>query len=125
MNSGPSAWWDSVVTSTRRLLATGAVDRASIRGPGDFRTQPGMRAAGRDGRLLRESTPIWSDTRPRPKSRDSSSRSIPAAGIAATGNGFPAPHYTVFKILWYRDNEPEMFRRIHKVIGTKDYINFR
>jgi hypothetical protein len=42
-----------------------------------------------------------------------------------TGNGFPAECYSVFKIMWYRDNEPSMFARIHKVIGTKDYINLK
>ena len=26
--------------------------------------------------------------------------------------------------MWYRDNEPEMYRQIDKVIGTKDYINY-
>lgn len=26
-----------------------------------------------------------------------------------TGNGFPPACYSVFKIMWYRDNEPEMF----------------
>ena len=31
----------------------------------------------------------------------------------------------MFKILWYRDHEPELFGRIHKVLGTKDYVNYR
>jgi xylulokinase len=42
-----------------------------------------------------------------------------------TGNGFPAECYAVFKIMWYRDNEPEMFSRVRKIIGSKDYINLR
>ena len=42
-----------------------------------------------------------------------------------TGNGFPAAHYTVFKAMWYRDHEPKMFRRVDKIIGTKDFINFK
>jgi xylulokinase len=27
--------------------------------------------------------------------------------------------------MWYRDHEPEMFSRIDKVIGTKDYVNYK
>ena len=42
-----------------------------------------------------------------------------------TGNGFPPECYTMFKILWYRDNEPEMFSRTANIIGTKDYINYK
>ena len=34
----PEAWWDSVVDSTRRLLAGGAVDPESHPRIGDFRT---------------------------------------------------------------------------------------
>ena len=41
-----------------------------------------------------------------------------------TGNGFPAPLYAVFKMMWYQDNEPDMYRHIDKIIGTKDYINY-
>ena len=42
-----------------------------------------------------------------------------------TGNGFPAECYAVFKIMWYRDNEPEMFAQAALVLGSKDYINLR
>ena len=27
--------------------------------------------------------------------------------------------------MWYRDNEPDMFRQFDKVIGTKDFVNFK
>ena len=27
--------------------------------------------------------------------------------------------------MWYRDSEPELFGKIDKIIGTKDYINYR
>ena len=74
---------------------------------------------------MREATPIWSDKRPAEQAANFFERADPAGWYRLTGNGFPAPHYTVFKILWYRDHEPEMFGRIHKVLGTKDYVNYR
>ncbi len=43
----------------------------------------------------------------------------------ATGNGFPAACYTIFKVMWYRNHEPDMFRKVTKILGTKDYINFK
>ena len=27
--------------------------------------------------------------------------------------------------MWYRDNEPQMFDQIDKVIGTKDFVNYK
>ena len=121
----PEAWWDSVVESTRRLLAGRVVDPKTIRGLAISGHSLGCVPIDRDGRLLRESTPIWSDSHPLEQVAKFFSQVDPGQWYRTTGNGFPPQHYTVFKILWYRDHEPEMFCRIDKVIGTKDYVNFR
>jgi xylulokinase len=121
----PEAWWGSVVESTRRLLQREAIDPHAIRGLAISGHSLGCVPLDHDGCLLRESTPIWSDSRPGEQA-DAFFRAVdPVRWYRTTGNGFPAPHYTVFKILWYRDREPEMFSRIDKVIGTKDYVNYR
>lgn len=121
----PDAWWDSVVQSTRQLLATGAADPQSIRGLAISGHSLGCVPLDAAGQLLRASTPIWSDKRPIAQAARFFEKVDPTRWYQLTGNGFPAPHYTVFKILWYRDCEPEMFACIDKVIGTKDYINYR
>ncbi len=121
----PAAWWDSVVQSTRRLLAEDAVDPQTIRCLAISGHSLGCVPLDAGGRLLREATPIWSDKRPLGQAERFFERIDPVRWYRRTGNGFPPPHYTLFKILWYRDCEPEMFRRIDKVVGTKDYINFR
>ena len=46
-------------------------------------------------------------------------------GTMTTGNGFPAACYTIFKVMWYRNHEPEMFNKVYKILGTKDYINYK
>ena len=121
----PTAWWDSVVRSTRQLLAAGAADPRSIACLAISGHSLGCVPLAADGRLLRPATPIWSDKRPVAQAADFFRRIDEARWYRLTGNGFPPPHYTIFKILWYRDHEPEMFRAIHKIVGTKDYINYR
>ncbi len=121
----PEAWWESVVQSTRQLLAGGAADPRTIQALAISGHSLGCVPLAADGRLLRASTPIWSDKRPAAQAARFFTKADPTQWYRLTGNGFPAAHYTVFKILWYRDCEPEMFARIHKVIGTKDYINYR
>jgi xylulokinase len=79
----------------------------------------------RDGKLLRESTPIWSDIRAQKEVEDFFREVDPDNWYLTTGNGFPAACYTVFKVMWYRNHEPEMFRKVYKILGTKDYINFK
>jgi len=121
----PGAWWDSVVASTRKLLAESEVNPTTIRCLAISGHSLGCVPLDADGRLLRESTPIWSDKRATEQAARFFKRVDPTHWYRLTGNGFPAPHYTVFKILWYRDHETEMFGRTAKVIGTKDYINYR
>ncbi|MHB8897956.1 MAG: xylulokinase [Thermoguttaceae bacterium] len=121
----PRAWWDSVVRSTRRILQAGAVDPSSVRALAISGHSLGCVPLDRAGRLLRESTPIWSDSRAAEQAAAFFHKIDPARWYRITGNGFPAPHYTMLKILWYRDHEPDMFRQIGKVIGTKDYVNYR
>jgi len=121
----PAAWWDSVVQSTRQLLATGAADPRSIACLAISGHSLGCVPLGAAGCLLRQATPIWSDKRPVAQAAKFFRRIDEARWYRLTGNGFPPPHYTVFKILWYRDHEPEMFRAIHKIVGTKDYINYK
>ena len=77
------------------------------------------------GKLLRDKTPIWSDTRASRQTAAFFAEQDRDDWYMTTGNGFPAECYAVFKIMWYRDTDPEMFSTVHKILGTKDYINYK
>lgn len=121
----PEDWWQAIVTSTRRLLTQSTVAPGEIRACGISGHSLGAVPLDAQARLLRESTPIWSDSRATAQAEQFFTRVDPVEWYRITGNGFPAPLYTVFKILWYRDHEPELYSQIRHVIGTKDYINLR
>ncbi len=121
----PLDWWEAVVASTRKLLQDSAVDVNSIACLGISGHSLGVVPVDSEGNLLRDATPIWSDIRAQEQTEDFFRHVEPTAWYMTTGNGFPAACYTIFKAMWYRDNEPNMFARIHKILGTKDYINFR
>lgn len=120
----PKDWWNAVVESTRKLLETSAVDTGEIVACGISGHSLGAVPIGADGTLLREYTPIWSDGRAVKEAETFFQTYDEETWYQMTGNGFTAAFYTAFKIMWYRNHEPEMFGKIHKVIGTKDYINF-
>ncbi len=121
----PADWWESVVASTNELLRESDVDRAAIAAIGISGHSLGVVPLDKDGNLLRLQVPIWSDSRPDKQAPAFFQKVSESRWYLTTGNGFPPPLYTVFKIMWLRDNEPELFAKIDKVIGTKDYINFR
>jgi len=121
----PNDWWNAVVESTRRLLKSGEVKINDIECLALSGQSLGVVPIDRKGKLLRETVPIWSDTRTPVQTSKFFRRIQPTEWYMLTGNGFSKECYSVFKIMWYRDNEPDMFSRIHRVLGSKDYINYR
>ncbi len=121
----PSDWWDSIINSTRQLLKVTGVDKDEIECLSLSGHSLGVVPIDNNGRLLRESTPIWSDSRAGIQADAFFEKFDETAWYMTTGNGFPAKLYSVFKILWYQDNEPDVFKKIFKVIGTKDYVNYK
>ena len=121
----PVDWWNAVVESTRKLLKSSGVDKKDIVCLGISGHSLGAVPVDKGGNLLRESTPIWSDIRAQKEVEEFFDKVDPDEWYLTTGNGFPAACYTLFKVMWYRNHEPEMFQKVYKILGTKDYINFK
>jgi xylulokinase len=121
----PEDWWQAVVASTRELLSRVPGAAADIECLAISGQSLGVVPVDGEGRLLRERTPIWSDTRAAAQTQAFFRKIDRRRWYMSTGNGFPAECYALFKIMWYRDNEPELFSRIAKVLGSKDYLNLR
>jgi xylulokinase len=121
----PDDWWNAVVESTQLLLTNSGVDKESIDCLAISGHSLGAVPIAKNGNLLRKTTPIWSDARAE-KEVESFFRKIAEKNwYLTTGNGFPPALYTIFKVMWYQNNEPEMFNHVSKILGTKDYVNFR
>jgi len=120
----PADWWNALVESTRGLVSKSEIDVNEIAALGISGHSLGVVPLDKSGHLLRETTPIWSDSRAVAQARDMFERVSESEWYYLTGNGFPAPLYSAFKMMWYRDNAPEMFTQIERVVGTKDYINY-
>lgn len=121
----PCDWYAATVESARRLLAETGVSGRDVRALAISGQSLSTVPLDREGRLLRESVPIWSDSRATEQAARFFESVDPLDWYRTTGNGFPPGLYTVFKLLWFRENEPEMFRKIDRVLGSKDYVNFR
>lgn len=121
----PDDWWNGIVMSTRRLLDKSGVTPEDIVSLAISGHSLGVVPIGKEGQLLRETIPIWSDQRAVNEAEQFFSRIDYEEWYMRTGNGFPPACYSVFKMMWYKNNEPELFAAIDKVIGTKDYCNYR
>ncbi len=125
MEQSPEDWWNAIVLSTRQLLEKTQISPAQVEAVSISGHSLGVVAIGYDGELLSEFTPIWSDKRAYLQSEKFFENFDYKTWYERTGGGFPPECYSLFKVLWYRDNHPEMFAKTSVFLGTKDYCNFK
>ena len=121
----PDDWWQSVVRSTQELLRKAPVDRNEIACLAVSGHSLGVTPVDKDGNLLVEYTPIWSDSRAGVQAERFFETIDEETWYLTTGNGFPAANYGIFKIMWTKDELPEVYEKAASFLGTKDYVNLR
>jgi xylulokinase len=120
----PMQWWQGMVSTTQSLLrgtGTRPEDIAALSISGH---SLGAIPVARDGALLTRRAPIWSDLRAYREANAFFESVDYDAWYLDTGNGFPRELYAIFKIMWYKQHEPETYKQAHKFLGTKDYCNY-
>mgnify|MGYP002533739068 CR=1 FL=1 len=121
----PDDWWRSVVESTRTLLEKAPVDRNEIVCLAVSGHSLGVTPVDAQGKLLTEYTPIWSDSRACEQAKCLFETLDEETWYLTTGNGFPAANYGIFKIMWCKEHQPDVYEKAACFLGTKDYVNLR
>lgn len=116
----PDEWWSSVCRGIRAVLAQGiaAQDICAIGIDGQSWSAIAVDAGGR----VLCPTPIWMDTRAASICRDVNARFPDLFQVC--GNPFQ-PSYTMPKVLWYRENAPEVYRSADKILQSNGFIAYR
>lgn len=98
-----------------------AVSADDIMGIGLSGQMHGLVLLDKDDNILYNAI-IWCDNR-----TDAETKQIEKFGIdkirEITGNN-PMPAFTLAKLLWIRNNEPEIYSKIDKIMLPKDYIRY-
>ena len=121
----PADWWNAIAESTQNLLTKTQTDPSEIACVSLSGASLVAVPMGDNGEALLEQVPIWSDTRAKEETEDFFRKIDRDQWYLTTGNGFPAPCYSIFKLMWMKKNQPEIFKKTAYVLGSKDYINFR
>lgn len=119
----PDDWWRAVINATRELLSKSRVapqDIAVIAFSGQMMGCLPVDAAGNP---LRPCI-IWADQRAVAQAARLDERVSEERVYRITGHRI-SPTYSASKIVWVRDNEPDVFARAHKFLHVKDYIACR
>lgn len=116
----PELWWGAVQKALEELLC--GQDRASVKGISFGGQMHGLVVLDENGRVIRPCI-LWNDGRTEKETEYLNSVIGKEKLSSLTGNiafaGFTAP-----KLLWMKENEPENFGRISKIMLPKDYIAY-
>jgi xylulokinase len=115
----PHDWWAAVCHSTRALLTSVPGLRADEIACIVFSGQMmGCVPLDRQARPLRNAI-IWADQRSVEQERWLGERVAPEEVYRITGHRLSAS-YSLTKMLWLRDHQPDMFRETYKFVHAKD-----
>ncbi len=120
----PDDWWAAVKAGAAELTSADSEARSSIHSIAISGHSLAVVPLDSEGRLLFHDIPIWSDTRTGVQTGQFFNKVYRENWYKNTGNGFTPECYSLFKIMWYRDNKPAEFSRIKTILGSKDYINY-
>jgi len=115
----PAVWWEHAVKSLQACLRKSGVSGADISAIGISYQMHGLVCIDKDQNVLRPSI-IWCDSR---------AVEIGKAAIQKMGEDYALQHllnspgnFTASKLRWVKENESDVFAKIHKVMLPGDYL---
>ena len=116
----PGDWWKSICDTTRGLIEKTGVDRRDIAAVSFSGQMMGCLCVDKSGAPLRPSI-IWADQRAQAQQRAIGEQISLSDYYHIVGHR-NAASYGLQKLMWVRDNEPDVYRRTYKTLNAKDYI---
>ena len=119
----PGEWWEAVSASIRSVLKKAGIGGEEIAAIGLTGQMHGLVLLDETGGILRPAI-LWNDQRTQSQCDEIHQRLGKERFIQISGNaaltGFTAP-----KILWVKENEPEVYAQVKHILLPKDYIRYR
>jgi len=115
----PEAWWDNLKLALADVLTESGVDPENIDSIGISYQMHGLVMIDKDRKVIRPSI-IWCDSRAA-SFGDNAFNEI--GGQRCLTNLLNSPgNFTASKLKWVKENEPELFARVYKIMLPGDYI---
>ena len=115
----PAMWWSNLKQANASVLAQSKVDPKDIKAIGISWQMHGLVMVDLDHQLLRPSI-IWCDSRAVPYGEKAFKAIGEEKALSHLLNS-PA-NFTASKLAWVKENEPELYDRIYRIMLPGDYI---
>ncbi|WP_127144355.1 xylulokinase [Pelagibacterium montanilacus] len=120
----PEDWWDACQSVLLAVTARARDLGLTIEAVSACGQMHGTVLIDADGRLARDTAPLWNDKRTLDYVRAFEAEENVADWLGRTANP-PTPAWPAFKLQWLRDNDPAAWGRTATVFMPKDYINLQ
>lgn len=118
----PATWWNNLKSATQELLSKINIDKKQIKGIGISYQMHGLVLVDKNQEVLRNAI-IWCDSRAVDIGKKAFNE---LGGDYCLGNYLNSPgNFTASKLKWVKDNEPEIFEKVHKAMLPGDYVAMR
>ena len=117
----PSDWWDQTLAGLEELTAQ--ADKSKIAGISFGGQMHGLVVLDKDDNVIRPAI-LWNDGRTS-KETDYLNNVIGKDKLSQYTANIAFAGFTAPKILWMKENEPELFAKIDKIMLPKDYIAYK
>ena len=115
----PEVWWENVCKATQEILETTDIDPQQIKGIGIAYQMHGLVLVDKNQQVLRPSI-IWCDSR---AVEIGNKAFVNLTEEKCLSHLLNSPgNFTASKLKWVKENEPEIYNRIHKMMLPGDYI---
>jgi xylulokinase len=119
----PNDWWDALAEATRVLLARHGVAAGDVRGVAASGQMMGAVLLDAAYRPVRPAL-IWADRRSVAQCDTLTGKVGAEHAYRVLGHQLN-PTYSITKVMWVRDHEPDVFASVRHVCLAKDYVVFR
>lgn len=118
----PEMWWEYCCTASKRAIKEANIDASKITGVGISYQMHGLVVVDKDGKSLRNSI-IWCDSRAI-EIGDKAFEDLGEEQCATHLLNSPG-NFTASKLTWVKENEPEIYAKIHKYMLPGDFIAYK
>lgn len=115
----PSSWWENLKLATAAIMSDSAADPKDIKAIGISYQMHGLVCVDKDKNVLRPSI-IWCDSRAVPYGQKAFDELGHEQCLSHLLNS--PGNFTASKLAWVKENEPELYSKIYKIMLPGDYI---
>ena len=116
----PEDWWDAVVKATRSLIARSGVNPSEVTGLIVSGQMMGAVLLDAHYQPVRPAI-IWADNRSTAQTASLEALIGQSRAYSLLGHRLN-PTYSLEKVMWVRDNEPDVFAHVRHFCGAKDFV---